>query len=90
MSYEKIRTKQYLSYISFCPLRILDNSKFIIMATSLGTNSVVVTRVHCTFKDKTLLPDWQRDKPPIIKKVHFHVRVISLDCLDKHHENTPI
>ena len=44
---EEIRTKQYLSYISFCPLRILYNSKFIIMATSFGTNSIVVTRAHC-------------------------------------------
>ena len=44
---EETRTKQYLSYISFCPLRILYDSKFIKMATSLGTNSVVVTRVHC-------------------------------------------
>ena len=44
---EEIRIKQYLSYISFCPLRILYNSKFIIMATSLGTNYVVVMRVHC-------------------------------------------
>ena len=44
---EEIRTKQYLSYISFCPLRILYNSKFIIMAISFGTNSVVVTSVHC-------------------------------------------
>ena len=26
---------------------ILYNSKFILMATSLGTNAVVVTRVHC-------------------------------------------
>ena len=48
MFYEEIRIKQGLSYISFGPLRILYNSKFIIMATSLGTNAVVVTRVHCT------------------------------------------
>ena len=39
--------KQGFSYISFCPLRILYSSKFILMATSLGTNAVVVTRVHC-------------------------------------------
>ena len=48
---EEIRIKQGLSYISFCPinpLRILHNSKFIIMATFLGTNVVVVTRVHYT------------------------------------------
>ena len=47
MFYEEIRIKQGLSNISFCPLRILYNSKFIIIATSLGTNAVVVTRVHC-------------------------------------------
>ena len=47
MFYEKIRIKQGLSYISFCPLRILYNSKFIIMKTFLGTNAVVVKRVHC-------------------------------------------
>ena len=44
---EEIRTKQDLSYISIYSLSILYNSKFILMATSLGTNVVVVTRVHC-------------------------------------------
>ena len=39
--------KQGLSYISFCPFRILYKSKFILMATSLGTNAVVITKVHC-------------------------------------------
>ena len=47
MFYGDIRTKQDLSYISICSLSILYNSKFIILATSLGTNAVVVTRVHC-------------------------------------------
>ena len=47
MFYEEIRIKQGLSYISFCPLRITYNSKFIIMATFSGTNAVVVTRVYC-------------------------------------------
>ena len=47
MIYEEIRTKQDLSYISIYSLSILYNSKFILMATSLGTNAVVVTRVHC-------------------------------------------
>ena len=47
MFYEEIRIKQDLSYISLCPLRILQNSKFIIMATFLGTNAVIVTKVHC-------------------------------------------
>ena len=50
MLYEEIRIKQGLFYILFCPLRILYNSKFIIMATFLGTNAVVVTRVHCISK----------------------------------------
>ena len=50
MFYEDIhvRIKQGLSYISFCPLRFRYNSKFILIATSLGTNAVIVTRVHCT------------------------------------------
>ena len=48
MFYEEIKTKQNLSYISVCSLSILYNSKFILMAMSLGTNAVVVMRVHCT------------------------------------------
>ena len=50
MFHEEIKIKQGLSNISFCPLRILYNSKFIIMTASLGTNAVVVTRVHCIWK----------------------------------------
>ena len=46
MFYEDIRIKPDLSCISFCSLRILYNSKFIIMTTFLGTNTVIVTRVH--------------------------------------------
>ena len=46
MFYEEIKIKQGPSYISFCPLRILYNRKFILMATSLGTNAVIVTRDH--------------------------------------------
>ena len=45
--YEEIRTKQDLSCILICSLRILNNNKFILVATSLGTNAVVLTRVHC-------------------------------------------
>ena len=48
MFYEEIRTKQKLSYISMRSFRIFHNSKFILMATPLGTNNVVVTRVHCS------------------------------------------
>ena len=55
--YEEIRIKQGPSYISFCPLRILYNSKIILIATPLGTNAVVVTRVHC-ISDKPLLHQW--------------------------------
>ena len=48
MFYEEIRTKQDLSYnISICSLRILYDSKFILMTMSLGTNTVVVTRDYC-------------------------------------------
>ena len=54
MFYEEIRIKQDLSYIPFCPLRILYSSKFIIMASSLGTNAVVVTRVQCSIFDLLL------------------------------------
>ena len=42
----KIKTIQGLSYITFCSLMSL-NSKFILMAASLGKYVVVVTRVHC-------------------------------------------
>ena len=49
MFYEKKRTKQDLSYISICSLSTLYNSKFILMATFLRTNPVVVTTVHCRF-----------------------------------------
>ena len=51
MFYEEVRIKQDLSYISISSLSILYNSKFILMETSLclGTNAVVVTRVHCNF-----------------------------------------
>ena len=48
MFYEEVRIKQGLSNISFSPLRILYNSKFIIMATSFGSNAVVLMRGHCT------------------------------------------
>ena len=47
--YEEIRIKHGFCYISFCSLRILYNSKFILMVISLGTNAVIVTRVHCIF-----------------------------------------
>ena len=57
MFYEEIRIKQGLSYISFCPFRILYNSKFILMATSLGTNGVIVTRVHCIYNTEELLKE---------------------------------
>ena len=67
--YEEIRIKQDLSYISFCPLRILYNSKFIIVATFSGTNAVVVTRVHCIGTNgprraKTCLWDYADSKGP--------------------------
>ena len=45
--FEEIWTNQNLSCISICSLSILYNSKFILMAASLVTNAVVVTRVHC-------------------------------------------
>ena len=41
--------KPDLSYISFCPLRILYNNKFILMATSLGTNAVILIGIHYVY-----------------------------------------
>ena len=51
---EEIRIKQGLSYILFCPLRILYNSKLILMAISSATNAVVVTRSHCIIEVNTV------------------------------------
>ena len=45
--------KQGLLFILFCPIRILYNSIFILMATALGTNAVVVMRVHCSKQEVT-------------------------------------
>ena len=52
-----LKERRSLCYILFCPLRILYNSKFILMSTSLGTNAVIVMRVHCMWVHlvKTLL-----------------------------------
>ena len=52
MFFEEIRIKQGLSYISFCPLRIIYKSKFILMATSLVLITVVLTKVHCILKGR--------------------------------------
>ena len=43
---EEIRIKQGLSDISFCSFRILYDSKLILMATSLVTKAVIVSRVR--------------------------------------------
>ena len=47
----EIRIKQGLCYISFCPLRIPYNSRFILMAIFLETNAVVVMRIHCKYNE---------------------------------------
>ena len=47
MFYEEIRTKQNLSYMLFYSKRILYNSKYILMVTTLEISAVFVTRVHC-------------------------------------------
>ena len=63
MFYEEITTKQDLSYISICSLSILYNSKFILMARFLGTNAIVVTRVHCTISSPlSLWLRWAKNK----------------------------
>ena len=46
MFLEEIRVKQDLSYISFSSLRFINNSKFILNATSLGSNGVLIIRVQ--------------------------------------------
>ena len=45
---EEVRIKQGLSQVSFCSLKILYNSKFILMASSFGTNAVIVMMVQCS------------------------------------------
>ena len=57
MLYEGIRIKQGLSYVSFSSLRILYNSKFILMTASLWINVVAVTRANCISGQRVLKPD---------------------------------
>ena len=64
MFYEEIRTKQYFSYISVCSINILYNRKSILMVTPLGTNAVVVTRIHCTEEDVQEVLQSQNIQPP--------------------------
>ena len=70
MFYGKIRIEQGFSYILYCPLRILYNKKFVIMATFLGPNAVVVTRVHCI----VLLEQTQR-------AVNMRICIFYIHCL---------
>ena len=61
MFYQEIRIKECHSYIiSLCPFRSLYKNKFILMVTSLGTNAVVVTRVHCIRTDRPEQTDESR------------------------------
>ena len=67
MFFEEIRTKQYLCYISTCSLSILYNNKFNLMAMSLGTKAVVVTRVHCIYsqeepQSQNVAYQWHKEK----------------------------
>ena len=41
-----ISLAHYILFCSFCSLRILYNSKFILMATPLRTNAAIVMRLH--------------------------------------------
>ena len=50
MFYEVLRTKQEPSYILICSLSTQYDSKLILMATSLGTNAVVVMNIHCLLR----------------------------------------
>ena len=55
---EEVRIKQDLSCISICLFSILYNSKFILLVSSLGTNTVFVTRIHCISRPRWL--SWMR------------------------------
>ena len=68
MFYEEIRIKRGFFYLSFCPLKNLYNSKFIIMATSLGANAVVVT-LNCVYGDSPSLPYKNYATVPIIGSI---------------------
>ena len=70
MFYEEIRIKQILPYISFCLLRILYKRKIVLMATSVGTNAVVVTRVHC-IHSKTSITRTLMARLPLMIRTHF-------------------
>ena len=48
MFYEEMGIKQNLSYMSFLPIKDSLLQQINLMTTSLGTNAVFVTRVHCT------------------------------------------
>ena len=46
---KKKKTRRILHFIFLLRLRILNNSKFILTATSFGTNGIVVTRLLCIY-----------------------------------------
>ena len=71
MFYGEIKIKQCLFYISFCPFRILYNSKLIIMATFLGTNVVVVefSKIQCLHKRNENVRILQHDHTDDIFKI---------------------
>ena len=48
---EEITIKPGICCVTFCSFRLVYNSKFILMAISLGTNAVVVMRVRCVYRD---------------------------------------
>ena len=75
MFYEEI-IKHGICCISFCWLRILYNIKFILMAMSLGTNAVVVTRVHCIYNNHDVTKQKCMD---CVEKWHSCVVNTSLD-----------
>ena len=75
MYYEKTRKKIDLSYISIRSLRILYNSKFILMAMSFETNAVVVMKGHCMFwQNKHLINSNEK----VRKLRHFNQHVNTL------------
>ena len=79
MFYEEIRSKRGISYISICSFSILYNSKSVLMATSLGTNAVVLARVHCILQQPTCNPIFMSVKRS------YHIYPKYLDTLTSYH-----
>ena len=69
------------------------NSKSILLATSLRTNTTDVTRVHCILHSTTIYKDHAKRDTHIITKMntmHIIMLPVSQHYFKTHHENKPI